>query len=92
MIVRWTEFLAAFDDAGVTVIEADQKQGLVPYFDARPVSFALNRLDAYTLVQAFGKHPRSQPEPIRDALARIWIATLYGTEWVGHESSNLVRK
>ena len=52
---------------------------------------ALNRLDAYTLIQAFGQHPRSQPEPVREALARIWISTLYGSEWVGKESSTLIR-
>ena len=48
-----------------------------------PVVFALNRLDAYTLLQAFGQHPRKQPEPVQEALARIWISTLYGAEWLG---------
>ena len=56
------------------------------------VAFALNRLNAYTLLQAFGQHPRKQPEPVREALARVWISTLYGSEWFGNESSDLVRK
>ena len=81
-----------FDDAASARIEADQEQGLIPHFDARPVAIALNRLDAYTLIEAFGQRPRSQPEPVREALARIWISTLYGAEWLGKGSSDLVRK
>jgi len=87
----WVQFLAGFDDAATARIEADQKQGLIPDFEARPVAYALNRLDAYTLLQAFGQHPRKQPEPVREALARIWISTLFGAEWLGKESSDLVR-
>ena len=87
----WRQFLGWFDDAASDRIEADQKQGLIPGFDARPVAFALNRLDAYTLVQAFGQRPRSRPEPVREALARVWISTLYGAEWVGKETSDLIR-
>ena len=87
----WTQFLAGFDDAASARIEADQKQGLIPEFDARPVAIALNRLDAYALIQAFGQRPRSQPEPVREALVRIWVSSLYGSEWLGKESSNLLR-
>ena len=87
----WVQFLDGFDDAATARIEADQKQGLIPDFEARPVAFAINRLDAYTLLQAFGQHPRKQPEPVREALARIWISTLYGAEWVEKQSSDLVR-
>ena len=88
----WTGFLKQFDDAACTRIEADQAQGLIPKFDARLVATALNRLDAYTVVQAFGQHPRSQPEPVQEALARIWISTLYGLENLINRSSNLTRK
>jgi AcrR family transcriptional regulator len=88
----WLQFLTGFDDAATARIEADQKQGLLSDFEARPVAFALNRLNAYTHLQAFGQHPRKQPEPVREALVRIWISTLYGSEWLGNESSDLVRK
>ena len=88
----WVQFLGAFDDAGITRIEADQAQGLIVAFDARPVAFALNRLNAYTFIDAFGQRPRSKPKPIQDALARIWISTLYGPEWAEKGSSSLVRK
>jgi AcrR family transcriptional regulator len=88
----WMQFLGGFDDAATARIEADQKQGLIPDFEARPVAFVLNRLDAYTLLQAFGQHPRKQPEPVREALVRVWISTLYGSKWSGNESSDLVRK
>ena len=87
----WTRFLGGFDDAGFTRIEDDQKQGLITNFDVRPVAIALNRLNASTLIEAFGQHPRSQPEPVREALARIWISTLYGSEWSESESSDLIR-
>ena len=87
----WGRFLGQFDDAACARIAADQEQGLIPDFDARPVAVALNRLDAYTIIEAFGQRPRRQPEPVREALARIWISTLYGSEWLGSESSNLVR-
>ena len=87
----WLRFLVGFDDAVTARIEADQEQGLIPEFDARPVAVALNRLNAYMLIQAFGQRPRRQPEPVREALARVWISTLYGSELSGNESSNLVR-
>ena len=87
----WSDFLGAFDDAACARIEADQKQGLIARFEPRPVAFALNRLDAHTVIEAFGKHPRSKPEPVHEALVRIWISTLYGSEWVEKRSSNLVR-
>jgi AcrR family transcriptional regulator len=88
----WVQFLVAFDDAGIARIEADQAQGLIASFDARPVAFALNRLNAYTFIDAFGQRPRKQPKPIQEALARVWISTLYGPEWFEKGSSNLVRK
>jgi len=87
----WIQFVNQFDDAVTTRIEADQKQGLIPVFDARPLAIALNRLDVYTLIEAFGQDPRSQPEPVHEALSRIWISTLYGSEWLGDGSSDLVR-
>ena len=87
----WAQFMDRFDDAVCARIEADQKQGLIPEFAARPVAIALNRLDAYTLIEAFGRRPRSKPEPVREALDRIWISSLYGTQWIGKGSSDLVR-
>jgi len=88
----WVRFLGAFDDAGVARIETDQAQGLIAAFDPRPVSIALNRLNAYTIIEAFGQRPRRRPELVREALARIWITTLYGAEWVEKGSSSLLRK
>ena len=88
----WVQFLGAFDDAGISRIEADQAQGLIPPFDARPVAFSLNRVNSSTFIDAFGQRPRSKPKPIQGALARIWISTLYGAEWCEKGSSSLVRK
>ncbi len=88
----WNQFLGGFDNATCDRIEADQKQGLIPAFDARPIAIALTRLDAHTILEAFGQHPRKQPEPILDALFRIRASTLYGNEWGGKKASNLVRR
>ncbi|WP_136808257.1 TetR/AcrR family transcriptional regulator [Desulfosediminicola flagellatus] len=88
----WNTFLNGFDNAATARIEADQEQGLIRSFDARPVAIALNRLDTYTLIEAFGQHPRRKPEPVRVALSHIWVSTLYGSEWLGSKSSSLVRK
>ena len=73
----WRSFLGRFDDAVAARIEADQRQGLVEDFAAGPVAAALNRLDAYTLIHAFGQRPRKRPEPVLDALTRVWVQTLY---------------
>jgi len=88
----WGQFLSAFDDAGNARIQADQAQGLIATFDSRPVIFALNRVNAYTFIDAFGQRPRKQPKPIQEALARIWISTLYGAQYVEKGASNLIRK
>jgi AcrR family transcriptional regulator len=74
----WTGLLSRFDDVVAARIEADQQSGLIPEFDARPVAVALNRLDAFTLIHAFGRRPRSQPEPVLESITRIWVSTLYG--------------
>jgi AcrR family transcriptional regulator len=87
----WNDFLRRFDDASTARIQADQEQRLIPAFDARPVAVALNRLDASALIDSFGRRPRSRPEPVREALMRIWISTLYGAKWLASESSTLVR-
>ena len=87
----WNQFLGRFDDAGCGRIEADQEQGLIAPFEARPVAVALNRLNAHALIEAFGRLPRSRPRPVQDALTRIWVATLYGEQWLARESSTLVR-
>jgi len=89
---NWGQFLSAFDDAGNVRIQADQAQGLIATFDTRPVIFALNRVNAYTFIDAFGQRPRKQPKPIQEALARIWISTLYGDKYVEKGASNLIRK
>jgi len=87
----WALFVKQFDDAVTLRIEAEQSQGLIPNLDARTMAIALNRLNIYMYIQAFGQRPRSKPEPVREALTRIWISTLYGSEYVGKESSNLLR-
>ena len=74
----WKSFMGKFDDAVTTRIEQHQAKGLIPKFDARPVAIALNRMDAALLIDAFGRRPRSQQAPIKAAIKRIWISSLYG--------------
>ena len=49
----WAQFVKQFNDGVTARIEADQAQGLIPDFDARPVAIALNLMDAYTVIEAF---------------------------------------
>jgi len=73
----WLGLLHHFDDVVAARIEADQRQGLIPELNAREIAKAFNRLDAYSLIDAFGEHPREEPGPLLRAIERIWIATLY---------------
>jgi AcrR family transcriptional regulator len=77
----WAAFLAEFDDAVSNRIMEHQAEGLIAKFDARPVAIALNRLDASLVIHAFGRHPRSNPEPVREAITRIWMSTLYQSNY-----------
>jgi len=78
----WADFLAQFDDAVCEQIEKHQAAGLISDFDARPVAMALNRMDASMVIDAFGRHPRNNPEPVRLALTRIWMSTLYQSTYM----------
>jgi AcrR family transcriptional regulator len=89
---EWSQFLWGFEDAGHAVIANDQKQGLTPDFELRPVVVALNHLNVSTIIECFGTRPRKKPEPVLEALSRIWISTLYGEHWCEGKVSNLVRK
>ena len=75
----WATFLGKFDDAVTARIEQQQAESLIPKFDARPIAVALNRLDASLLIHAFGRRPRSNPEPVQESLTRIWTSTLYAS-------------
>ena len=77
--LSWSDFLKAFDDAVTDRIERHQELGLIGDFEARPIAVALNRLDASLLIHAFGRHPRTHPQTVLDAIVRIWTSTLYGT-------------
>jgi AcrR family transcriptional regulator len=89
---EWNWFLDRFDDAVSERIAADQELGLIELFDPRPVATALNRVDAYTFIRAFGQRPRSRPEPVLDGNSRVWISSLYGQQWATTRTSTLNRK
>lgn len=74
----WTLFAKGFDDAVTHQIEHQQKAGLIKPFDARPVATALNRMDSEMVSHHFGHSPRGSQKEVRDAIIRVWIATLYG--------------
>lgn len=76
----WNQTLAEFDDAITVRIEQQQQDGQIPEFPAKPVAMALNRMDVALLINAFGRRPRSQPQPVMEALFRIWTSTLYADE------------
>jgi AcrR family transcriptional regulator len=89
---EWNWFLDRFDDAVSERIAADQELGLIEPFDSQPVATALNRVDAALYIRNFGYRPRSRPEPVLDAIARVWISTLYGQRWATGRTSTLYRK
>jgi AcrR family transcriptional regulator len=89
---EWNWFLDRFDDAVSERIVADQELGLIEVFDPRPVATALNRVDAAMYIRSFGSRPRSRPEPVGDAITRVWISTLYGQQWATSRTSTLYRK
>jgi len=89
---EWNWFIERFDDAVSERIVADQELGLIEAFDPRPVATALNRVDAAMYVRAFGHRPRSRPEPIQEAITRVWVSTLYGQQWATSRTSTLYRE
>jgi len=74
----WTRFAEDFDDAVTHQIEHQQKAGLIKPFDAHPVAMALNRMDSEMVSHHFGRRPRGSQAAVRDAIIRVWVATLYG--------------
>ena len=89
---EWNWLLDRFDNAVVERVTADQKLHLIEAFDPRPVATALNRVNAAMYVRKFGHRPRSRPEPVVDAITRVWISTLYGDKWATARTSTLYRK
>jgi len=89
---EWNWFIERFDDAVSERIVTDQELGLIEPFDPQPIAAALNRADASLYIRAFGQRPRSRPEPVLDAIARVWISTLYGQQWATSRTSTLYRK
>jgi hypothetical protein len=51
---------------------------LIKQFDARFVATALNNMNAELVRQHFGRRPRSNQKPVKEAIIRVWVATLYG--------------
>jgi hypothetical protein len=89
---EWNWLLDRFDEAVSERITADQELGLIEAFDPRPVATALNRVDAAMYIRKFGHRPRSRPQPVQDAITRVWISTLYGQQWATGHTSTLYRK
>ena len=89
---EWIWFLNRFDDAVVERIAADQELGLIGPFDPRTVAIALNQVDASLYIRVFGQRPRGRPGPVLDAIARLWVSTLYGEQWASSRTSTLYRK
>jgi len=74
----WASFMERWDDAVEARIVAQQRDGLIPPFDARRIANALNSLDVNLVVAAFGRHPQGDPEEVLETMHRVWSSTLYG--------------
>ena len=84
----WNEFLGRFDTAVAQQIEKDQAAGLTGPIDAQAVAVALNRMDAFTFIHAFGWHPRQPEAGVRDGITHIWLSTLYARALAGAGETN----
>ncbi|MFC1764667.1 TetR/AcrR family transcriptional regulator [Planctomycetota bacterium] len=78
----WNDFMDKFDVAIETRLRAEQKAGRVGSLNARETARALNRLDAAYLILSFGRRPQSDPQEVTQALASIWINTVYGRKYM----------
>jgi AcrR family transcriptional regulator len=83
---RYGPFIKAVSDAAGTNAELeDEWNWLLDRFD-EAVS------DAAMYIRKFGHRPRSRPQPVQDAITRVWISTLYGQQWATGHTSTLYRK
>lgn len=73
----WQRLMRDFDDAVAASISEQQTRGIIPAFDSKMVALTLNRMDAALLVEAFGRRPRRQEEPVFESIYLIWSSTLY---------------
>jgi AcrR family transcriptional regulator len=76
----WNDFMSRFDTAIENRLRAEQKAGRVGSLNARETARALNQLDAAYLIHSFGRRPQTDPQEVTQALASIWISTVYGRE------------
>jgi AcrR family transcriptional regulator len=76
----WNDFLEDFDRAVELRLRAEQEAGRVGPLDAAEIARAMTRLEAYYLIDAFGRRPRADPARVHKVLATIWISTVYGRE------------
>jgi len=88
----WYGMLDRFDNAVSQRIGADQELGLIESFEPQTIATTLNQVNASMYVRAFGKRPRGRPEPVLDAISRVWISSLYGQRWVSSRKSTLYRQ
>ena len=88
----WYGMLDRLDSAVFERIVKDQELGLIESFDPRPVATALNQVNASMYIRTFGSRPRGKPGPVTDAISRLWISTIYGSQWAINGTSSLYRK
>ena len=88
----WHGLLDRLDTVVRERIAADQALGLIDAFDPGLVATMLNHADAALYIRSFGQRPRRRPGPVLDAIARLWISSLYGQEWVSNRTSTLYRE
>ena len=86
----WQGLLDRLDAVVRERIAADQALGLIDTFDPGLVATVLNHAAIY--IRSFGQRPRRRPGPVLDTIARLWISSLYGQEWVANRTSTLYRE
>jgi AcrR family transcriptional regulator len=73
----WGDFMGQWDAAVAARIRIGQELGYLSGVDPEWTAFAINRMNATVLIEAFGKRPQQDPDTVLGALFQIWKRTLY---------------
>lgn len=73
----WMQFMGRWDTGVAARIRGGQEAGYIKDIDPDLTAFALNRMNAEVLIEAFGRRPVKDSESIARTIHQIWTSTLY---------------
>lgn len=75
----WGEVMGQWDTAAAARIRAGQELGYFPDLDPEWTAFVFNRMDSAVLIEAPGKRPQKDPEPVCEAINEVWKRALHAS-------------